>query len=285
MLSLMKNEFIKITWKKKSVFLMIAFILLLFLIAVSSYKSYGEFNAFNFIKIVINEVLGSFLLAIAIVLFSSDIVSGEFTPPTLKLLLVQPVSKGKILLSKFLTSTIYSLVFIYLVEFIFFIIIGCISGFGNANYPVFIGTIYKLNPLISHESNLLIEVANSTKMIPIWQNTIYLLLHQGLFIVSCSAFSLLISVVFKNNVGSLIFGVLFIVVTSILTVLFSPLEKFSHLFFFTYGPSGDLLNGQLATMNANPSITIGNSIVCLVIWTIACYLISYIIFTKEDILI
>lgn len=254
MLSLMKNEFIKITWKKKSVFLMIAFILLLFLIAVSSYKSYGEFNAFNFIKIVINEVLGSFLLAIAIVLNSSDIVSGEFTPPTLKLLLVQPVSKGKILLSKFLTSTIYSLVFICLVEFIFFIIIGCISGFGNANYPI-------------------------------WQNTIYLLLHQGLFIVSCSAFSLLISVVFKNNVGSLIFGVLFIVVTSILTVLFSPLEKFSHLFFFTYGPSGDLLNGQLATMNANPSITIGNSIVCLVIWTIACYLISYIIFTKEDILI
>ncbi|BDR67080.1 ABC transporter permease [Clostridium tetani] len=398
MLSLMKNEFIKVTWKKKSIFFMIAFILLLSLLTVSGYKSNeefkrqntpeakleylkshkenlikeknltkekeyikdfqkdleninkdilkleaiiksnvkedywkittkesierkeqmlkednisnteklrekreierlnillekdippmeGEFNAFNFIEIVVNEVLGYFLLAVAIVLFFSDIVSGECTPPTLKLLLVQPVSRGKILLSKFLTSTIYSLVFIYLIEFIFFIIVGSISSFGNADYPVFMGTIYKLNPLVSDKSKLLIEVINSTKMIPIWKNTLYLLLHQGLFIVACSAFSLLMSVITKSNIGSLIFGVLSIIITSILTALFKPLAKLSHLFFFTYGPSGDLFSGRLATIATNPNITIGNSIICLVIWTIACYLISYIIFTKEDILI
>lgn len=244
-----------------------------------------EFNSFKFIELIINDVLGYFLLAIAIVLFSSDIVSGEFTPPTLKLLMVQPVSRGKILLSKFLTSTMCSLAFIYLIEFIFFLAIGHIFGFGNANYPVFIGTVYKLNPLASEKSQLLMEVANSTKMIPIWKNTLYILLHQGLFIIACSSFSLLVSVIFKSNIGSLIFGVLSIIVTSILTALFAPIAKLSHLLFFTYGPSSYLLNGQLATINANPNITIGNSIICLIAWTIACYLISYVIFTKEDILI
>ena len=101
------------------------------------------------------------------------------------------------------------------------------------------------------------------------------------FIIACSSFSLLVSVIFKSNMGSLIFGVLYIIVTSILTALFAPIAKLSHLLFFTYGPSSYLLNGQLATINANPNITIGNSIICLIAWTIACYLISYVIFTQR----
>lgn len=47
MLSLMKNEFIKVTWKKKSIFFMIAFILLLSLLTVSGYKSNEEFKRQN----------------------------------------------------------------------------------------------------------------------------------------------------------------------------------------------------------------------------------------------
>lgn len=245
----------------------------------------SEFNSFKFIETVVNDVLGYFLLAIAIILFFSDIVSGEFTPPTLKLLMVQPVSRAKILLSKFLTSVMYSLIFIYSVEFIFFIIVGFVSGFGNANYPVFIGTTYKLNPLSSDPSNLLIEIVNSTKMIPIWKNTLYILLHQGLYIIACCAFSLLMSVVAKSNTGSLIFGVLTIVITSISTSFFKFFSKFSHLFFSTYGASSDLFSGQLANISANPKITMVNSIICLVTWTIVCYLTSHLIFTKEDILI
>lgn len=38
MLSLIKNEFIKVTFKKKSIFLMISFILLLSLITIFGYK-------------------------------------------------------------------------------------------------------------------------------------------------------------------------------------------------------------------------------------------------------
>ena len=245
----------------------------------------SEFNSFKFIEMVVNDVLGYFLLAIAIILFFSDIVSGEFTPSTLKLLMVQPVSRGKILLSKFLTSVMYSLIFIYLAEFIFFIIVGFVSGFGNSNYPVFIGTFYKLNPLSTDPSNTLIEVVNSTKIIPIWENTLYILLHQGLYIIACCAFSLLMSVVAKSNSGSLIFGVLSIVITSISTSFLKFLSKFSHVFFTTYGLSADLFSGQLANITANHKITIGNSIICLVMWIIVCYLMSHLIFTKEDILI
>src|SRR5699024_6194975 len=52
-----------------------------------------DFNGFSFINDLV-EQLGHVFLAIGIAVFAADIVSGEWTPPTMKLLLTQPVSRG-----------------------------------------------------------------------------------------------------------------------------------------------------------------------------------------------
>ena len=62
-----------------------------------------EYQEYNFLE-SLTMILSIGLLAAGIAVFMSDILSGESTPPTLKFLLVQPVSRGKILFSKIYIS-------------------------------------------------------------------------------------------------------------------------------------------------------------------------------------
>ena len=67
---------------------------------------YGwEYEAYNYMTSLM-QFLGAGLLVCGIAVFMSDIVSGECTPATLKFLLVQPVTRGKVLLSKFIAVTL-----------------------------------------------------------------------------------------------------------------------------------------------------------------------------------
>ncbi len=62
---------------------------------------YYELNTNKYFQDIV-MFLGAIFLAIGLSIFSADIVSGEFTPATVKVLLTQPVKKGKVILSKFI---------------------------------------------------------------------------------------------------------------------------------------------------------------------------------------
>ena len=67
---------------------------------------YGwEYDGYNYMNSLM-KFLGMAILVAGIAVFMSDIVSGECTPATLKFLLIQPVTRGKVLLSKFIAVTI-----------------------------------------------------------------------------------------------------------------------------------------------------------------------------------
>ena len=102
----------------------------------------GKFTATGCIQKLF-FLLGEIFLIVTIAVFSGDIVSGEFTPPTMKVLLAQPVPRGKILLSKFIAATLVSVIFILVTEIVSFVIAGLTLRFGNIMYPVIMGTKYK----------------------------------------------------------------------------------------------------------------------------------------------
>jgi len=81
-------------------------------------------------------LLVEIFLAMGIAVFASDMVSGEATPPTMKLLLTQPVSRGKVLLAKFISINLSAVSLIIGVELIGYLIVGIFCGFGDANYPM-----------------------------------------------------------------------------------------------------------------------------------------------------
>ena len=88
------------------------------------------------IGIKIMKIFGMIMLAAGIAVFMSDIVSGECTPATLKFLLVQPISRSKVILSKFIAIVITVVGMICGLEVVAFGVIGAITGFDAAKMPI-----------------------------------------------------------------------------------------------------------------------------------------------------
>lgn len=245
----------------------------------------SDFISYNYIQILMT-VLGTIFLGIGIAIFMSDIVSGESTPATLKFLLIQPVSRGKILLSKFISIFITTLTMIISIELIAFLLIGLFKGFGNPNYPKAFGTLYQYDlSKIENGAHPLIEVANSTTLITISQFTLRAFLLQSLYILACCAFIFMISSLVKSSMISMAISIAVITAANILNQALAAFRKVSYLFFSSYGDPTSLMSGRLTALFNKPFITIEFAIVVMVTWTLISYLIAHFVFTKKDILI
>ncbi len=116
--------------------------------ALNTCKYYIE-NEINFIRSndnrsILLELLDNYELFILIffVMIAGSIVSDEFNKGTIKLLLVRPYRRSKILLSKFLVCIISMLLFIAIVGVAQFIIGGFIQGFESTTVPA---VVYNFN--------------------------------------------------------------------------------------------------------------------------------------------
>lgn len=247
-------------------------------------KSDYDFNAYSCINDII-DILGAIFIAVGVAIFSSDIVSGEFIPPTMKVLLIQPVSRGKVLFSKYITTLIASLVLIIGVEMLAFLIIGGIFGFGSNAYPNIIGLKYQFDKtnMINGSYNLKL-VAGSGIIISQGKFLLYSILLQALFITVVFSFTFLLSVIFKSSMVSVGLNVVIVIFISIFQS-FPVINKITSYLFFTYGSTSNVLKGDLMRQMNNPNITINFAIAVMAIWTVVCYMLSHIIFKKRDILI
>lgn len=95
---------------------------------------YSENNLRSMLLKTLSEY--ELFIIITIVLVSGAIVSDEFNKGTIKLLLVRPYKRSKILLAKFITVLITLLATIIVVCILQFIISGIFFGFNSLNIPV-----------------------------------------------------------------------------------------------------------------------------------------------------
>ncbi|MBY6839022.1 ABC transporter permease [Clostridium botulinum] len=248
---------------------------------------YGyEFNAYNYIDTIF-AVLGVALLAIGISVFMSDIVSGESNPSTLKFLLVQPVSRGKVLLSKFIAVIITAITMIVSTEILTFLGIGLVKGFKSGGYPKTMGVKYFLD-----SSNIsvqgytdLIRLSNTGKLGTFNELIIKSLLLQVLFIITCCSFVFLISTLFKNSNVTMAISIIMAAAGTIVFQIFDFSSKFAHLIFFSYASVSEVITGDIAYMYRNVNITPSNGIIVMIVTTIISYTIAHIVFKNKEILI
>lgn len=243
-----------------------------------------DLNAFNFIKVLF-EMLGAMFLVVGVIVFSADIVSGEYTPPTMKFLVTQPVSRWKILFSKFIAVVCTSAIIILTVELIAYLIMGFIFGFGNHNYPMLVGTRYEFDlTAIAGEGRSLKAIAGSTYIITREAFLVRAVLLQMLFIIATASFAFMLSTILKSSMVSTSLGI----VTAIVLTIFQNIpyvKKSASLIFSTYGNPMSLMEGNLAAMMREPIINTRTGIMVLAGWAILCYLIAHFVFVKRDILI
>lgn len=247
-------------------------------------KNLEKLNGFSYISTLI-MILGAIFLAAGIAVFSSDIVSGEYTPATMKFLLIQPVSRGKVLFAKYITILISVITAIFSVEGLSFLIMGLKYGFGYSNNPVITGAKYMFD--MSRTENgvhPMKVVAGSQYLSTTGSEVLKVLLFQLLFIVTVVSFVFMVSTVVKSSMVSMAVSTIVIITLSIVQNI-PGVSKLAPYFFTMYGDGSSLLNGQLALGLQIPKLTPAFGITVLLVWTVVSYLIAHVVFVKKDILI
>ncbi|MDQ0417258.1 ABC-2 type transport system permease protein [Croceifilum oryzae] len=115
---LIMNENIKL-YRRLSTWIMMGAGLLLFLVLTLSYEPWSEFSSGDYPQLIVSF---RFLIAIFAITVAGGIVASEYSEGTIKLLLIRSRSRWKILLAKWLTVQMFTIILIELIGLIGFLI-------------------------------------------------------------------------------------------------------------------------------------------------------------------
>jgi ABC-2 type transport system permease protein len=229
----------------------------------------SEPGAASFTRIFMQFGISLFLPLLVIVV-AADIVSSEHQDGTIKLLLTRPVKRWKILLSKYLTLLIFTTLTVVAMGVFSYVISGLFFGYKGWDAPMFTGFTI-VNGTFD---------ATGVKMIPHWH---LLLMNYGLgwiAAIAVATLSFMVSVLVRGTATGM--GVMLAVLIggSIMVELATdfPLTKYV---FTTHLHLTDYING---VPTAVEGLTLGYSLAVLAIWSAAALLISFVTFTKRDVL-
>jgi ABC-2 type transport system permease protein len=209
------------------------------------------------------------LLPLLVMIIAADIVSSEHSAGTVKLLLTRPVKRWKILLSKYITL-ILSVSFLIMS---FAVLSYCISGliFGYSGWSAPLLTGFKI------ESGELSTA--SVHLIPQWR---FLLMVFGLaWFVSLvvGTLSFMLSTLIKSTAAGMGVMLACLIAGMILTNMVSSWESAKYLFMVNLTPTMYLTGGTPPI----EGMTLGFSLMVLLLWGIAGIIVSFLSFTRKDI--
>lgn len=234
----------------------------------------------NFYILNITMIAASFL-AIGLTLFNGDNVSNEYNPGTLKFLLVQPVSRIKVLLSKYVIMLLSSTVLIMVTQFLFFLGVGIIKGFGSFNRPYLVGLKYEY--VYTNGQKFISEVSGSGHFIFLWQYLLEALALQLLFLIVMVTFILMISTISKSSVVTMTVLICAILGSNIVYSLSTTYRKASPFIFLHYANIDDILTGQIVMRTGTFLFTWQTVAGVSVLSTIIFLGVSLWVFKKRDI--
>ncbi len=224
----------------------------------------------GFTKTFMENIIALFL-PLLIVILACDLVSGEFTGGAIKLLLTTPIPRWKVLLSKYLALLIMTTVVVLLAGILSIIIASFYFGFTGFTTPITTGFRVVADRLDT----------SFVRNIPQWQ---YLIMVYGLawFVSICVAtISFMVSVIVKSTAVAM--GVM---LSSLITGTFMafflsdwPMVKY---LFITNMRLPDYLSGAVQPVEG---MTLGFSVAVLSVWTVVTLLVSFFVFTKQDVLV
>ena len=207
---------------------------------------------------------GLFIIVI-IVMIAGTIVSEEFNKGTVKLLLIKPYSRAKILLSKYITiliMTVFAIVIILLMELI---VGGIVFGFDSLSVPVL---EYNFNT-----SQL--EILNIFTYVGIE------ILTQLPMIILLATLAFALSTIFTNSALAITISLLGFMSPSIINALVIQYKVGFMKYFVTM--NWDLSGYLFGTLPSMEGMTMGFSIVMCFIYLFAMLIPTFIIFKRKNI--
>lgn len=201
------------------------------------------------------------LVTVFTTIIAADIVAAEFAGGTIKLLLIRPASRTKILLSKYLATLGFSILLLITLFLTAFLAAGLFTGFENAGEPY----IYASNDLVVHESGMFIHAINT-----------YALECVQLVMIVTLAF--MISAVFRSSSLAIGISLIAMFIGAGITAL---IQKYSWAKYYLFANTDltQYLNGQ----PFQDDMTMGFSIAVLIGYFVIFNALSWWVFTKRDV--
>lgn len=251
---LLQNENMKI-YKRMRTWIMLGLAalipLLISTLAAVNISDRSQFGSWD----IFSQLMSVFILiSIFSVIIFSDIVASEFTWGTIKLLLIRPWKRSKILLSKLLAGFIFSIIITLL-----FVIVDFAVSFsmfsahsGNAVYPPgYTALSFSMEQLLYRYVDLLV----------------------------ISAFAFMLSALFRSSGIAIGLGIFLLFAGNIFQVLLNP-EKYAWAKYVLF-TNMDLSRYMFGSGSSGMSL--GFSAVVLAVYTALFLAVSWIVFIKRDV--
>ncbi len=277
MFNLIKNEFIKTFYKKRTYisFLLITIIMPFIIFAIKNggssleLKIYGQLqDSFIFFGTLINGYFASYIIIAVLIshmpflstIVASEIVSGEYSKGTFRMYLTRPISRSEVILSKLIIVYIYTtlmMLFFYLYTVILSIII-----LGTGDLAVF------------HNGLLFLDQSDI-----IWRFILAYIISNSIML-TITSLCFLFSTISKNSVTPIISTISIVFIGT--AISFIPIDFFEQVNPYLFTGYIDLFLTAFYDPIPKDKITI--SILVSITWSVIFVSFSFYFFNKKDIL-
>lgn len=210
-------------------------------------------------------VNGSASLMIVITIFTiiiaGDSLAGEFSSGTIKLLLIRPASRVKILVSKYISFLLFGMLLLLTLFVISFVVNGILYGFEYMDLPLV--TMNELGQVV--EKNMVVNL---------WKT--YML--NGISTVMYVTMAFMISSAFRSSSMAIGFSIGVVFAGNIVLEVLQRYEWSKYLLF-----ANTDLTQYLSGRPYQEEMTLSFSIGMLVFYFLVFNLISWLLFTRRDV--
>jgi ABC-2 type transport system permease protein len=210
-------------------------------------------------------VNGSASLMIVITIFSiiivGDSVAGEFSSGTIKLLLIRPASRVKILVSKYISFLLFSMLLLLTLFVISVAVNGILYGFGYMDLPLVSMTVDG-------------QIVERNMVINLWKT--YMM--NGISTVMYVSMAFMISSAFRSSAMAIGFSIGALFAGNMVLEVLHRFDWSKYLLF-----ANTNLTQYLTGRPFQEGMTLSFSIIVLAVYFLVFNLISWLIFTRRDV--
>lgn len=258
-IQLIRNENMKI-YRRPRTWVMLAILLIVTLApSVLMMTLPGEGPSSMWEAFPVNMTIGIFLVTVYSVVIAAETVAGEFSTGTIKLLMIRPWSRSKILLSKYVTVVLFSLLFL-LILFVWNSLTTWLMFGGDASYRI--------------------GADNLTPLSYYGQRHVY----EFLTLLMVVTLSFLISTVFRSGSFAIGLAMFLLFAGQGISSLFMLLgQEWAKYLLFLHMNLSRYLDQPVVRMGDLGDFTLGLSLAVLAVYYAVFISITWYIFNKRDI--
>ncbi|GGE69926.1 ABC transporter permease [Priestia taiwanensis] len=227
-----------------------------------------------------NGALVMLFVPFLVIFLVADMVSSESSSGTIKLLLIRPISRFKILLGKWIVSILATILFSVVFYTLLWVMLSIIFGFTTGMYePQWLNVVTETISRVDEfgkSSMQTIQHYDNAYLIPSWLYLIYLIGMSTVAMILIATIAFFCTTIFKTVIMST--GVAFVVVVVGMVLNMVIQAPSNKLWLFTNHL--DLMQHWSGT-TVQASLTTGFMV--LGIWLVVAIVPTFYVFTKRDV--